>query len=130
MNTATKSVSLLKNYIGGKWVTAETDREEVVPNPATGEPLARVPISRNADVEKAVQAAREAFDTWRRTPIPKRARMMFRYHQLLTEHHDELAKMVTLENGKSYKEAYGEVLRGIECVEFAAGVPTHMMGET
>lgn len=130
MNTATKSVSLLKNYIGGKWVTAETDREEVVPNPATGEPLARVPISRNADVEKAVQAAREAFDTWRRTPVPKRARMMFRYHQLLTEHHDELAKMVTLENGKSYKEAYGEVLRGIECVEFAAGVPTHMMGET
>lgn len=130
MNTATKSVSLLKNYIGGKWVTAETDREEVVPNPATGEPLARVPISRNADVEKAVQAAREAFDTWRRTPVPKRARIMFRYHQLLTEHHDELAKMVTLENGKSYKEAYGEVLRGIECVEFAAGVPTHMMGET
>ena len=130
MNTATKSVSLLNNYIGGKWVTAETDREEVVPNPATGEPLARVPISRNADVEKAVQAAREAFDTWRRTPVPKRARIMFRYHQLLTEHHDELAKMVTLENGKSYKEAYGEVLRGIECVEFAAGVPTHMMGET
>lgn len=130
MNTGTESVSLLNNYIGGKWVTAETDREEVVPNPATGEPLARVPISRNADVEKAVQAAREAFDTWRRTPIPKRARMMFRYHQLLTEHHDELAKMVTLENGKSYKEAYGEVLRGIECVEFAAGVPTHMMGET
>lgn len=130
MNTGTESVSLLNNYIGGKWVTAETDREEVVPNPATGEPLARVPISRNADVEKAVQAAREAFDTWRRTPVPKRARIMFRYHQLLTEHHDELAKMVTLENGKSYKEAYGEVLRGIECVEFAAGVPTHMMGET
>lgn len=130
MNTGTESVSLLNNYIGGKWVTAETDREEVVPNPATGEPLARVPISRNADVEKAVQAAQEAFDTWRCTPVPKRARIMFRYHQLLTEHHDELAKMVTLENGKSYKEAYGEVLRGIECVEFAAGVPTHMMGET
>lgn len=130
MAATSQEVSLLNNFIAGKWVAAETDREEVVPNPATDEPLARVPLSSVSDVEQAIEAAREAFKTWSRTPVPKRARVMFRYHQLLTEHHAELAEMITQENGKSYKEAYGEVLRGIECVEFAAGAPSHMMGET
>ena len=61
--------------------------------------------------------------------MPKRARILFRYQQLLIENWEELAKLVTFENGKSYKEAYGEVQRGIECVEFAAGAPTLMMGK-
>lgn len=130
MTTVNKDVQLLKNFIGGEWVAAKSEREQIVPNPASGEPLARVPISNNNDVTLAVEAAAKAFKEWRRTSVPKRARIMFKYHQLLTENHEELAKMVTLENGKSYTEAYGEVLRGIECVEFAAGAPTHMMGET
>lgn len=64
-----------------------------------------------------------------KTPVPRRARILFRYQQLLVEHWEELARLVTLENGKSYAEAYGEVLRGIECVEFAAGAPNLMMGK-
>ncbi|GMA50682.1 methylmalonate semialdehyde dehydrogenase [acylating] 2 [Alicyclobacillus contaminans] len=100
----------------------------VVPNPATGETLAHVPMSTQADVDQAVAAAKRAFPSWSETPVPKRARILFRYQQLLTEHWDELARLITLENGKSYKEAYGEVQRGIECVEFAAGAPTLMMG--
>ena len=72
--------------------------------------------------------AKDAFRMWSKTPVPKRARILFKYQQLLVEHWDELARLITLENGKSFKEAYGEVQRGIECVEFAAGAPTLMMG--
>jgi malonate-semialdehyde dehydrogenase (acetylating)/methylmalonate-semialdehyde dehydrogenase len=120
---------VLKNWIGGQWVEAQTDRNDPVYNPATEEVLAYVPLSTKEDVERAVQTAKEAFKTWSRTPVPRRARVMFKFQQLLVEHWEELAKLVTLENGKSYNEAYGEVLRGIECVEFAAGAPTLMMGK-
>lgn len=121
-------VPVLKNYIGGKWVSAHTEYLEPVPNPATGELLAQVPFSSQTDVELAVQAAKAAFPEWSRMPVPKRARILFKYQQLLVEHWDELDRLVTLENGKSYKEAYGEVQRGIENVEFAAGAPSLMMG--
>ena len=75
-----------------------------------------------------MEAAKKAFKTWRKVPVPQRSRILFKYHQLLVENWDDLAKLITLENGKNYTEAYGEVLRGIECVEFAAGAPTLMMG--
>ena len=81
------------------------------------------------DVEHAVQAAQEAFATWSKTPVPRRARILFKYQQLLVDKWDELAELVTIENGKSITEAKGEVQRGIECVEFAAGAPTLMMGK-
>jgi len=121
--------SVLKNFINGKWVASTSDKTEVVPNPATGETLAEVPISNQIDLDQAVMAAKEAFKSWSRTPAPKRARILFKYQQLLVEHWEELAEMVTKENGKSFKDAYGEIQRGIECVEFAAGAPTLMMGE-
>ncbi|MNJ33301.1 Methylmalonate semialdehyde dehydrogenase [acylating] [compost metagenome] len=120
---------LLKNWIGGQWVEAQTDRKDPVYNPATEEILAYVPLSTKEDVDQAVQTAKEAFKTWSRTPVPRRARILFKYQQLLVENWEELAKLVTLENGKSYSEAYGEVQRGIECVEFAAGAPNLMMGK-
>ncbi|MEC0209174.1 CoA-acylating methylmalonate-semialdehyde dehydrogenase [Paenibacillus ehimensis] len=119
---------LLQNYIGGQWVDATSGKEDIVTNPATGEVLARVPLSSRDDLDQAVRTAKEAFKQWSRVPVPRRARIMFKYQQLLVEHWDELARLVTLENGKNYAEAYGEVQRGIECVEFAAGVPTLMMG--
>ncbi len=125
----TTTTKVLKNFINGEWVDANTDKFEVVPNPATGEELARTPISTREDVDKAVQAAKEAFKTWSKTPVPKRARILFKYQQLLVDNWDELAKLITQENGKNYKEAYGEVQRGIECVEFAAGAPSLMMGK-
>lgn len=118
----------LSNFVNGQWVKSKTDRYDEVPNPATGEILAEVPISTTEDLEEAVAVAKEAFKTWKKTPVPQRARILFNYQQLLVKHWDELAKLITLENGKNYTEAYGEVLRGIECVEFAAGAPTLMMG--
>lgn len=129
-NTMAKTtVKTLKNYIGGEWVNAETSQTEPVYNPATGKIIAEVPLSTKGDVERAVQAAKEAFSSWSKTPVPRRARILFKYQQLLVEKWEELAELVTLENGKSLTEARGEVQRGIECVEFAAGAPTLMMGK-
>ncbi|MBA4536308.1 CoA-acylating methylmalonate-semialdehyde dehydrogenase [Bacillus aquiflavi] len=129
--TVTKNETIiLKNYINGQWVNSNSNETLEVPNPATREVLAKVPISTKEDVNKAVTAAKEAFKTWKNIPVPKRARILFKYHYLLTEHHEELARLIVQENGKAYTEAYGEVQRGIECVEFASGAPTHMMGES
>ncbi|MFG6120973.1 CoA-acylating methylmalonate-semialdehyde dehydrogenase [Thalassobacillus sp. B23F22_16] len=122
-------VKTLQNYIGGEWVDAQSDQTEPVYNPATGEVIAHVPISSVKDVEDAVKIADEAFQEWKEVPVPKRARILFKYQQLLVDNWDELAKIVTIENGKSFKEAYGEVQRGIENVEFASGAPSLMMGE-
>ncbi|MBT2685542.1 CoA-acylating methylmalonate-semialdehyde dehydrogenase [Bacillus sp. ISL-37] len=130
MTVIKNETAVLKNYINGEWVDAQSTEALDVPNPATGEVLARVPISSKADVELAVSAANEAFKTWKNTPVPKRARILYKYHHLLTENHEKLARLIVQENGKAYKEAHGEVQRGIECVEFAAGAPTLMMGES
>ncbi|MGE7544755.1 CoA-acylating methylmalonate-semialdehyde dehydrogenase [Sporosarcina newyorkensis] len=126
--TITK-IETLKNYINGEWVSATTDKKEEVYNPATGEVIANVPISTKEDLDSAVQVASEAFVTWKEVPVPRRARILFKYQQLLVEHWEELARIITVENGKNFTEAHGEVLRGIECVEFAAGAPTLMMGD-
>ncbi|TJY41553.1 CoA-acylating methylmalonate-semialdehyde dehydrogenase [Cohnella pontilimi] len=128
MQEAATEVIRIRNFIGGRWTDAEVSRYDDVPNPATGQTIAQVPISTRQNLDRAVEAAHQAFAEWKRTPVPRRARILFRYQQLLVEHWEELARIVTTENGKSYSEAYGEVQRGIECVEFAAGVPTLMMG--
>ncbi|EIT86662.1 methylmalonate-semialdehyde dehydrogenase [Fictibacillus macauensis ZFHKF-1] len=130
MTVATNQALILRNFVNGKWMDVTSEQWLDVPNPATGERLATVPMSSKKEVDEAVQAAHGAFMAWKQMPVVKRARIFFRYQQLLIEHHDELAQLVVKENGKSYKEAYGEVLRGIECVEFACGAPTHMMGQS
>lgn len=124
-----QTITTLRNYIGGEWVEASTDKVQQVFNPATEEVLAHVPISTQEDVDRAVRAAKETFQSWKDVPVPKRARILFKFQQLLVDHWDELAELITKENGKNFKEAYGEVQRGIENVEFAAGAPTLMMGE-
>ncbi|MFC3882822.1 CoA-acylating methylmalonate-semialdehyde dehydrogenase [Bacillus songklensis] len=130
MTVVKNETLVLRNYINGQWMSSGSNETQEVINPATREILAKVPISTKGDVDRAVQAAYEAFKTWKNIPVPKRARILFKYHSLLTDHHEELAKLVVQENGKAYKEAYGEVQRGIECVEFAAGAPSLLMGET
>lgn len=127
--STTTTIETLKNFVGGQWIDATSGKTDVVPNPATGETLAHVPLSSREDVAHAVKVAKEAFRTWSKTAAPRRARILFKYQQLLVENWEELARLVTKENGKSYNEAYGEVQRGIECVEFAAGAPTLMMGK-
>ncbi len=121
--------TVLRNWIGGEWTASSATATDPVYNPATEEVIAEVPLSSKADVDRAVQNARKAFTSWSRTPVPKRARILFKYQQLLVDQWEELARLITQENGKSYGEAYGEVQRGIECVEFAAGAPSLMMGK-
>ncbi|QQK74652.1 CoA-acylating methylmalonate-semialdehyde dehydrogenase [Salicibibacter cibarius] len=118
----------LKNYINGEWRESRSDGEDIF-NPADGTVIAHTPHSTAEDVNDAVQAARDAYQSWRKTPVPKRARLMYTFHELLLNHHKELAELLTKENGKTYKDAYGEVLRGIENVEFASGAPDLMKGE-
>ncbi|EHD1587584.1 CoA-acylating methylmalonate-semialdehyde dehydrogenase [Listeria monocytogenes] len=123
-------VRKLKNYIDGEWVESKTDKYEDVINPATGEVLCQVPISTRAELDQAAVIAEQAFEKWSQVSVPRRARVLFSFQQLLTQHKEELARLITLENGKNLSEARGEVQRGIENVEFAAGAPTLMMGDS
>ncbi|PSA90197.1 methylmalonate-semialdehyde dehydrogenase (CoA acylating) [Bacillus atrophaeus] len=120
----------LKNYINGEWVESKTDTYEDVVNPATKEVLCQVPISTKEDIDYAVEKASQAFKKWSKVAAPRRARILFNYQQLLQQNKEELARLITLENGKNTTEALGEVGRGIENVEFAAGAPSLMMGDS
>jgi malonate-semialdehyde dehydrogenase (acetylating)/methylmalonate-semialdehyde dehydrogenase len=119
----------LRNYIGGEWIASAATRALPLTNPATGEMLGHVPLSTAGDVDLAVRAACDAFPEWRRVPSVVRARYFFKLKNLLEEHFDELAAIVTQENGKTLDEARGSVRRGIENVEHACGIPTLMMGD-
>jgi malonate-semialdehyde dehydrogenase (acetylating) / methylmalonate-semialdehyde dehydrogenase len=118
----------IRNYVGGSWVDADTNEHVDVTNPATSEVMAQVPMSSAQDVDRAVAAARDAFPGWRATPPVERARACFELKYLLEENKDELARLVTRDNGKAFKDASGEVRRGIECVEVATGIPSLMQG--
>jgi malonate-semialdehyde dehydrogenase (acetylating)/methylmalonate-semialdehyde dehydrogenase len=124
------SQETLENYIGGAWIEASGEGSRERRNPATGRPLCRVPLSGQADIDRAVGVAREAFATWRRVPAIQRARVLFRYKALLESKFEEIARVVTTEHGKTLDEARGEVRRGIENVEHACGIPTLMMGDS
>jgi malonate-semialdehyde dehydrogenase (acetylating)/methylmalonate-semialdehyde dehydrogenase len=99
-----------------------------VHNPATGDVIARTPLSTGEDLDRAAAAAKAAFPAWRDTPPVVRARAMFRFRELLEERFEEIAATVTREHGKTLDESRGSVRRGIECVEVACGTPSLMMG--
>ncbi len=122
--------TVVRNYVGGGWRDASAADSLPVTNPASGEEIGRVPLSSAGDVDAAVQAAKAAFPTWRGTPAPERARVLFRLKALLEQHKESLAVQLTLEHGKILAETRGEVQRGIENVEHACGIPTLMLGDT
>lgn len=121
---------ILQNFIGGQSVLARGTQTVPVHNPSTGEIIALTPLSIAADVDAAVAAAAQAFVHWSRVPAPKRASVLFRYRERLEQHADELARLVTRENGKTLEEARGDVRRGIEVVEFACGIAHLLKGES
>jgi malonate-semialdehyde dehydrogenase (acetylating) / methylmalonate-semialdehyde dehydrogenase len=120
----------LKYLSGGQWKHSQAKEHLEIANPATGRAFARVPFCTAAEVDEAVSAAAAAFPAWRDTPILQRAKVLFRFRELLVHHEDELAASITREHGKTLDEALGSVRRGIEVVEFACGIPTLIMGET
>lgn len=118
----------LLNYINGTWQRSRSGATLDVQNPATGEIIAHVPLSTRAEVDEAVRMAQAAFTDWRRTPALERVQYLFKFKRLLEEHFDEIARLTTQECGKTLAEAQGELQRGIENVEVAAGIPSLMMG--
>src|SRR5438445_2833321 len=127
-SAVTTQVTDLQNYVNGAWRRSTATEYTDVTNPATTEVLARTPLSTSADVDAAVQAAADAFPAWRRTPPGERVQYLFKLKNLLEENLDELARVITIENGKTFAEAKAELRRAIENVEVACGIPMMMQG--
>ncbi|HEY8594525.1 MAG TPA: CoA-acylating methylmalonate-semialdehyde dehydrogenase [Devosiaceae bacterium] len=120
---------LIDNAIGGKRVASTSPRRAPVFNPATGEQIAEVPLSTLAEIDAAVASAKNAVPAWAATTPAKRARIMFRFLELLNAHQGDLAREISREHGKTHDDAMGEVARGLEVVEFACGIPHLLKGE-
>ena len=120
----------VRNFVGGEWLSPTPANWHELINPATGETLGKTPMCGTTEVNEAVRAAREAFPRWRETPVAQRARYFFKFKMLLDEHFEEIARLVTMENGKTLDEARGSLRRGVENVEHACGMPTLMMGDS
>jgi len=129
MQSKTPAVPTVKLLIGGEFVESATTEWRDVVNPATQEVLARVPFATAEEVNHAVAVAKQAFKTWRKTPIGTRARIFLKYQQLIREHMGELAALLTAEQGKTLPDAEGDVFRGLEVVEHAAGIGNLQLGE-
>ena len=127
-SAVTTQVTDLQNYVNGVWRRSTATEYFDVTNPATAELLARTPLSTSSDVAAAVKAAADAFPAWRRTPPGERVQYLFKLRNLLEENLDDLARVITLENGKTFAEARAELRRAIENVEVACGIPMMMQG--
>ncbi len=125
----TGSIPTVKLLIDGQLIESNSKQWRDVINPATQEILAQVPFATAEEVDRAVASAKTAFKTWRKTPIGARARIFLKYQQLIREHMKELAAMLTAEQGKTLADAEGDVFRGLEVVEHAAGIGNLQLGE-
>lgn len=119
----------IDHYIHGQVVANASGRTQDVTNPATGKVSGRVGLADAQQVHAAVAAAQAAFPAWADTPPLRRARVMFKFLELLNQHRDELAHLITAEHGKVFTDAQGEVTRGIDIVEFACGIPQLLKGD-
>jgi len=117
------------NYINGEWVKPFVTEYFDVINPATGQVIARTPLSGASDVDAAARAASEALPEWRRTPVNDRVQYLFKLRDIMRSNHDEIAKLITNEAGKTFDEAKAEMVRAFENVEVACGMPMMMKGE-
>nr|WP_066455157.1 CoA-acylating methylmalonate-semialdehyde dehydrogenase [Castellaniella caeni] len=117
------------HFIHGQRTAGVGTHTQAVYDPALGKAARQLRLAEAADVDAAVQSARKAFPGWANTPSPKRARVLFRFLELLNAHQDELAAMITAEHGKVFSDAKGELFRGIEVVEFACGIPQLLKGD-
>jgi len=126
----TPSQPTVKLLIDGKFIDSKTKQWIDVHNPATQEVVSRLPECTPEEFNAAVASSKEAFATWRDTPVPTRSRVFFKLQQLINENMDELAASVTKEQGKTLADARGDVFRGLEVVEYACGIAHDLMGES
>lgn len=128
MASPTLTTTEVRNRIGGQWLAPSSEPGLELFNPATGEPLGQSPAGSAAEVDAAVRAAQAAFPAWRATPVGDRIQFLFRLKNLMEQHLDEMAEIITRENGKTLAEARAELRRGVENVEVATGMPVMMQG--
>ena len=124
----TRASSEVRNFVYGRWIAPASSPGLPLANPATGESLGQTPAGSADDVDAAVRAAHAAFPAWRAVPPGDRVQFLFKLKNLLEEHFEDLAGLITIENGKTLAESRGELRRGIENVEVACGIPILMQG--
>ncbi len=122
-------MNLIKHFVGGKVISGNSERKGKIFNPATGEQESEVILASKADLDGAVEIAQKAFETWSLNPPLQRARIMFKFKELIEKNFDKLAKLIVSEHGKVYEDAKGSLIRGLEVVEFACGIPHLLKGE-
>ena len=122
-------MNLIEHFINGKITKGSSKNTSKVFNPATGEQSAEVNLASKVDVDQAVQKAKQAFTDWSRKPPAQRARIIFKFKELIEKNSDELIKLIVSEHGKVYEDAKGSLTRGLEVVEFACGIPHLLKGE-
>src|SRR5437660_769727 len=128
---ATESaIETLKFHLNGKWEAPAGRELHDIRNPATGRVIARVPYATTADIDRTAEAAHEAFLKWREVPVVDRVQVLYRYKALLEKHSDDVARILTSENGKTLDDARGSVRRAIQMVEVACGMPSLMQGHS
>src|ERR1700719_3154072 len=128
MTVATATLTKVPNFVNGRWVDSDATEWIDVTTPATGEVIAQTPLGSAAEAAAAVESAAAAFPDWRRTPAEDRIQPLFKLKQLLEEHVDELSRILTQENGKTFAKGKAELRRAIENVEVACGIPMMMQG--
>ena len=119
----------IEHFIDGKITKGSSRKTSKVFNPATGEQTAQVYLASKTDVDLAVEKAKKAFADWSRKPPAQRARVIFKFKELIEKHSDEIIKLIVSEHGKIYEDAKGSLTRGLEVVEFACGIPHLLKGE-
>ena len=122
-------MKLIHHFIDGKSFEGNSKRAGKVFNPATGEQSSEVKLASTEDVNKAVTSAQKAFESWSNRPPLQRARVMFKFKELIEKNSDELTKIIVSEHGKVYEDARGSLTRGLEVVEYACGIPQMLKGE-
>ena len=122
-------MNLIEHFVGGKIIPGSSEKKGKVFNPATGEQEKEVRLASQNDLDQAVVIAKKAFETWSIKPSLQRARIMFKFKELIEKNYDELTKLIVSEHGKVYEDAKGSLTRGLEVVEFACGIPHLLKGE-
>ncbi|MDC0530497.1 aldehyde dehydrogenase family protein, partial [Pelagibacteraceae bacterium] len=119
----------IEHFVNGKSFSGESKKMGKIFNPATGDQEAVVKLATAKDVNEAVANSQKAFETWSNKPPLQRARVMFKFKELIEKNSDELTKIIVAEHGKVYEDAKGSLARGLEVVEFACGIPQMLKGE-
>ena len=122
-------MNLIEHFVDGNKISGTSKRTGKIYNPATREQESEVKLGTKSDLDLAVEVAKNAFETWSLKPALQRARIMFKFKELIEKNFDELTKLIVSEHGKVYEDAKGSLIRGLEVVEFACGIPHVLKGE-